>query len=47
MLLRQVATFSPEAPLRVPLEGAPFQGPGEVRLLDENGKTLYTYTWQK
>lgn len=47
VLLRQDAAFSPEAPLQVPLESAQLQVPGEVRLLDENGKTLYTYTWQR
>ena len=47
VLLRREVAFSPEAPLQVPLEGVAAQGPGEVRLLDENGKTLYTYAWQR
>ncbi|MGQ9566622.1 MAG: DUF5107 domain-containing protein [Anaerolineae bacterium] len=45
VVLRQDVAFSPGTPLRLPLEGA--LGPGEVRLLDENGKTLYTYAWQR
>ncbi|MBC7224130.1 MAG: hypothetical protein H5T59_07635, partial [Anaerolineae bacterium] len=47
VLLRREGEAAPGAPLRVPLEGTLHQAPAEVRLLDENGKTLYTCAWER
>lgn len=46
VLLRHEGEAAPGAPLEVPIRGMSRPAPAEVRLLDENGKTLYTCAWE-